>query len=72
VSTRTHEFLIALISAVWMLNFCAPIFMPGYTPPAEVNLVFMGLVSILTQGTRQHKKPDKSKGRSKDKDRLDK
>lgn len=42
--------LIFLISAVWAVNFTAPIFVKGYKPPAEVNVVFMGVVGALVAG----------------------
>lgn len=36
--------IIVLVSLVWAGNFLASVFLPGYTPDATINFVFMTIV----------------------------
>lgn len=47
--------LLALITVIvtvaWVISFLAPIFVPDYKPPQEVNVVMMAVVGLFVQLT---------------------
>ena len=65
MSNKLRNVLMCVVTAVWAINFVAPVFVKGYVPPNEVHLVFMAIVSglLLT-----HRRDDGRVGKVKKKD----
>jgi hypothetical protein len=40
--------VISIVTAVWAINFTAPIFVKDYTPSPELNVAFMAIIGVLT------------------------
>lgn len=50
MSNQVRTFIMGVVALVWAANFLAPIFIKGYKPPSEINVAFMGVISVLTAG----------------------
>ena len=67
MSNTVRTALIAVVAAVWVANFTAPIFVQGYEPPEGVHVAFMAIVGILTAGyDKDEKKPPARKRKGRD------
>lgn len=51
--------VISIVTAVWAINFTAPIFVKDYAPSPELNVAFMAIIGVLTASYRLEKKDDK-------------
>lgn len=49
MSNRIRSAIIVFISLIWAATFTAPIFVKGYTAPAEVHIIFMTIIAVLVQ-----------------------
>lgn len=47
--------VITIVTAVWAVNFTAPIFVPDYKPSPELNVAFMAIIGVLTASYRLEK-----------------
>lgn len=60
--------VISIVTAVWAINFTAPVFVKDYAPSPELNVAFMAIIGVLTASYRLDKDKDKEKDtESKDK-----
>lgn len=48
MTNRVRTLLILIVSAVWALNFTAPIFIKDFQPAPELNVAFMAILGVLT------------------------
>lgn len=51
-------FVIVLVCTVWVANFAAPFFLPGYASDPQLNLVFMSIVGGALALSRGKKGPE--------------
>lgn len=47
--------VITIVTAVWAINFTAPIFVSDYKPSPELNVAFMAIIGVLTASYRMEK-----------------
>lgn len=47
--------VITIVTAVWAINFTAPIFVTDYKPSPELNVAFMAIIGVLTASYRMEK-----------------
>lgn len=58
-SERVRNIIIAVVTAVWAINFAAGLVVPGYTPDPTIHAVFMSIVGgLLAIGARSDSKSD--------------
>lgn len=48
--------VISIVTAVWAINFTAPVFVKDYSPSPELNVAFMAIIGVLTASYRLDKK----------------
>jgi hypothetical protein len=53
MSNRLRTVVIILVTAVWAINFVAPVFEHNYKPAPELNVAFMAIIGILTASYKQ-------------------
>lgn len=53
--------VIAIVTAVWAINFTAPVFVTEYKPSPELNVAFMAIIGVLTASYRLEKKDETKK-----------
>lgn len=46
-----------VVTLAWVVSFLAPIFVPHYNPPQEINVVMMAIVGLFVQLTLKSKNP---------------
>ncbi len=51
--------VISIVTAVWAINFTAPIFVTDYTPSPELNVAFMAIIGVLTASYKLESKDKK-------------
>lgn len=74
MTNKLRSVVIGIVTAVWAINFTAPIFVQDYEPSPELNVAFMAIIGVLTASYRmdkqQHDNEEKktSKAPSKDDD----
>ena len=47
--------VIIIVTAVWAVNFTAPIFVKDYSPSPELNVAFMAIIGVLTASYKMDK-----------------
>jgi hypothetical protein len=47
ISARARTVVIAVVTAVWAMNFLAGVFINGYEPSESINGIFMAIVGGL-------------------------
>lgn len=52
------NFVVVLVSVVWLANFVAPFLVPGYTSDPQLNLVFMSIVGGALALSRRGRQSD--------------
>lgn len=52
--------VITIVTAVWAINFTAPIFVKEYSPSPELNVAFMAIIGVLTASYRLEKRDQAS------------
>lgn len=60
MSNKLRSVVIGIVTAVWAMNFTAPIFVKDYTPSPELNVAFMAIIGVLTASykmDKQHSQP---------------
>ena len=50
--------VIAIVTAVWAINFTAPVFVKDYKPSPELNVAFMAIIGVLTASYKLDKKDE--------------
>ncbi len=59
LSKRTRTALIGVITAVWVVNFSARLFLPDYEPSGTIDTIFMAIVGgLLAVSERDRKKTE--------------
>lgn len=53
--------VITIVTAVWAVNFTAPIFVKDYTPSPELNVAFMAIIGVLTASYKMDKSSEEKK-----------
>jgi hypothetical protein len=61
VSNGIRTVVISIVTAVWAINFTAPIFVQDYSPSPELNVAFMAIIGVLTASAKLEKDSKKSK-----------
>lgn len=56
MTNTLRTIVITIVTAVWAINFTAPIFVKEYTPSPELNVAFMAIIGVLTASYRMEKK----------------
>jgi hypothetical protein len=68
MSNKLRSVVIGIVTAVWAMNFTAPIFVKDYEPSPELNVAFMAIIGVLTASYRmdkqQHEPPPKQEDTS--------
>jgi hypothetical protein len=63
MNNKLRSVIIGVVTAVWAMNFTAPIFVHDYKPSPELNVAFMAIIGVLTASYRmdkqQHEAPEK-------------
>lgn len=65
MSNRARTLLISIVTAVWALNFTAPIIVHDYKPAPELNVAFMAILGLLTGSYKRGDDNDKDGGDNK-------
>ena len=55
MTNKLRSVVIGIVTAVWAMNFTAPIFVSDYEPSPELNVAFMAIIGILTASYRMDK-----------------
>lgn len=55
MGNKIRTVVIAVVTAVWAMNFTAPIFVKDYEPSPELNVAFMAIIGILTASYKLEK-----------------
>ena len=55
MTNKLRSVIIVIVTAVWAMNFTAPIFVKDYAPSPELNVAFMAIIGILTASYRMDK-----------------
>ena len=48
MNNTVRTVVITIVTAVWAVNFTAPIFVSDYKPSPELNVAFMAIIGVLT------------------------
>lgn len=55
MSNKLRSVVIGVVTAVWALNFTAPIVVKDYAPSPELNVAFMAIIGVLTASYKMDK-----------------
>ena len=53
--------VIIIVTAVWAVNFTAPVFVKDYAPSPELNVAFMAIIGVLTASYKMDRDNSKKK-----------
>lgn len=70
MNNTVRTVVITIVTAVWAINFTAPIFVRDYSPSPELNVAFMAIIGVLTASYRlekSHQDGQASKPKTEDK-----
>lgn len=60
MNNAVRTVVITIVTAVWAVNFTAPIFVADYKPSPELNVAFMAIIGVLTASYRLEKSDKQS------------
>jgi len=57
IVSRLLAIVTVVVTVAWVVSFLAPIVVPDYQPPQEVNIVMMAVVGLFVQLTMKSRNP---------------
>ncbi len=69
MNNTVRTIVITIVTAVWAINFTAPIFVSDYKPSPELNVAFMAIIGVLTASYKLEKNDKQESPKADDPDK---